>query len=83
MVSRAKQTAADEAPDVGMLIRTSKVSRRDVEEAAARLFDGKTPLPLADGHALILPDLKKMTVYSREAIMTALLLARSTREDGS
>jgi hypothetical protein len=68
---------AETAGDVGSLIRASKLRREEVEAAAARIFDGKTPLPLGNGHALVMPALKDMTVYSREAIMTALLLAEA------
>ena len=77
MVARAKAKAAEETTTVGTLVRTGYLTRKDVEAAAARLFDGRTPLPLANGHALIMPDLRQMTLYSREAIMTALLLANA------
>jgi hypothetical protein len=83
VVSRAKQANVDGAADVGTLIRGGKLTREDVEAAAARLFDGKTPLPLADGHALVMPSLKDMTVYSREAIMTAPLLAKAVETESS
>ena len=63
--------------NVGSLIRANKVTREDVEEAISRVFDGKTHLPLQGGQALVMPALKEMTVYSREALMTALLLAQA------
>jgi hypothetical protein len=69
-----------ETKSVGSLIRASKVSREDVEQAIARVFDGRTHLPLRDGQALVMPALKDMTVYSREALMTALLLAQAVEE---
>ena len=70
--------------DVGSLVRANKLSRNDVEEAIARVFDGSSHLPLGHGQALVMPALKDMTVYSREAIMTALLLAQAveTQEGG-
>jgi hypothetical protein len=68
---------AETRTDVGSLIRAGRLRREDVEAAIATLFEGKTPLPLGNGYALIMPALKDMTVYSREAIMTALLLAQA------
>ncbi len=79
MVRRPK--AKDERSDVGSLIRKSRLERQDVEAAIARIFDGKTPLPLKDGHALVMPDIKAMTPYSREAIMTTLLLASAVETE--
>ena len=75
---------AEKRNDVGSLIRTNKLSRQDVEEAIARVFDGRSHLPLGLGQALVMPALNDMTVYSREAIMTALLLAQAveTQEGG-
>jgi hypothetical protein len=69
-----------ETKSVGSLIRASKVSREDVEQAIARVFDRGTHLPQRDGQALVMPALKDMTVYSREALMTALLLAQTVEE---
>lgn len=37
------------------------------------MFDGKIALELAGGYEHILPDRAKMTVYSREAIISALI----------
>ncbi|HEX2138045.1 MAG TPA: hypothetical protein VHG30_19490 [Microvirga sp.] len=71
---------AESKADVGSLIRANKLSRKDVEEAIARVFDGRSRLPLANGRALVMPALKDMTVYSREAIMTALLLAEAVED---
>ena len=72
---------AQSKADVGSLIRANKLNRKDVEEAIARVFDGKSRLALADGRALVLPALKDMTVYSREAIMTARLLAEAVEDE--
>ncbi len=72
---------ASDRDDVGSLIRTSQLTREDVEAAIAGIFDGRTPLPLPNGHALVMPALKDMTVYSREAIMTTLLLAQTVRKE--
>jgi hypothetical protein len=72
---------AEDKRCVGSLIRANKVSREDVEAAIARIFDGKSHLRLRDGHALVMPDLSKMTVYSREALMTALLLTEAVEEN--
>ena len=69
--------------DVGSLVRANKLSRNDVEEAIARVFDGRNRLPLANGRALVMPALKDMTVYSREAIMTALLLAEAVEDEAA
>ena len=68
---------AETRSDVGSLIRASRLRREDVEAAIATLFDGKTPLPLGNGHAPVMPALEDMTVYSREAIATTLLLAQA------
>jgi len=73
---------AETRGSVGALIRANKVSRADVEDALARVFDGQSHLPLRDGHALVMPALKDMTVYSREALMTAVLLAQAVEETG-
>ena len=71
---------AEPKSSVASLIRARKVSREDVEQAIARVFDGKSHLPLRDGQALVMPALKDMTVYSREALMTALLLAQAVEQ---
>jgi hypothetical protein len=34
----------------------------------ATIYDGRTTVPMSDGYALILPDLAKMTPFTREAI---------------
>ena len=60
---------------VGDLIKAKEIERDDVAAAIATVFDGKTALPLPGGCGLILPDLAKMSPYSREAIMTALIEA--------
>jgi hypothetical protein len=45
-----------------------------VVAAIATVFDGKSTLALGEGgHALILPDLAKMTPFAREAIMSTLI----------
>ena len=64
---------------VGELVKTKAITRAQVEVAAASIFDGKTALALSDGYALLMPDLAKMTPYSREAIMTALIEAGAVK----
>ncbi len=39
--------------------------------AISTVFDGKTALPLPGGYEFVLPDLAKMTAFSREAIISA------------
>jgi hypothetical protein len=51
----------------------SEIKREDVVAAISTVFDGKTALSLPGGYELISPDLGKMTPYSREAIMSALI----------
>ena len=58
---------------VGGLIKVKEVSREDVVAAISGLFDGKTALPLPGGYELILPELAKMTAFSREALLSALI----------
>src|SRR5215203_4849545 len=50
-----------------------EIKREDVVAAISTVFDGKTALSLPGGYELISPDLGKMTPYSREAIMSALI----------
>ncbi len=64
------------AETVGHLVRRETLTREDVERAAARLFDGQTALPIKDGQALVMPDLKSFTPHVREVVMTTLLLAQ-------
>jgi len=65
---------------VGDLIKAKDILREDVVAAIATVFDGKSTLSLGEGgHALILPDLAKMTPFvtpfAREAIMSTLIEA--------
>ena len=60
---------------VGDLVKAKKITRDQVLAAVATIFDGRTAVPVSDAYALILPDLSKMTPFSREAIMTALIEA--------
>jgi hypothetical protein len=64
-------------PTVGELVKDKAITREDVEKAAARVFDGKTVLELRDGHALVPPDFERLSPHAREAITTALLLAKA------
>jgi len=53
-----------------------EIKREDVVAAISTVFDGKTALSLPGGYELISPDLGKMTSYSREAILSALIEER-------
>jgi hypothetical protein len=53
-----------------------------VVAAISALFDGKTALPLPGGYELILPDLARMTTFSREAIISALIEGKSRKVKG-
>jgi hypothetical protein len=64
---------------VGDLIKAKAILREDVVAAIATVFDGKSTLPLPGGHTLVLPDIEKMTPYTREAILTALIEARPVK----
>ena len=78
----AKPESRSTPPDttrVGDLIKANEVLREDVVAAISTVFDGKTALPLPNGYELILPDLAKMTPFAREAIMPALIEARTVK----
>ena len=62
---------------VGDLIKATEITRDQVLAAVATIFDGRTTLPVSDGYALIMSDLSKMTPFTREAIMSAMI------EDGA
>ena len=47
--------------------------------AVATIFDGRTTPPVSDGYELILPDLAKMTPFTREAIMSAMIEAGAVK----
>ena len=64
---------------VGDLVKAKEITRDQVLAAVATIFDGRTTLPLSDGYALVLPDLSKMTPFTREAIMTAMIEARAVK----
>ena len=64
---------------VGDLIKAKEIKREDVAAAISGLFDGKTALPLSNDYELILPDLSKMTAFSCEAIMSALIEGKARK----
>jgi hypothetical protein len=70
---------ADAPTRVGDFSKAKDVKREDVVAAIATVFDGNITLPLPGGHALVLPDIEKMTPYTREAIMTALIEAGTVK----
>jgi hypothetical protein len=45
----------------------------------AAIFDGRTAVPVSDAYAVILPDLSKMTPFTREAIMATLIEAGAVK----
>jgi hypothetical protein len=60
---------------VGELINAKEITRDQVLAAVATIFDGRTTLPVS----LILPDLAKMTPFTREAIMSAMIEAEAVK----
>ena len=64
----------------GDLIKAKDQKREDVVAAISALFDDKIALPLPGGYELIVPELGKMTAYSREAILPALIEGRARNE---
>ena len=64
---------------VGDLVKAKEITRDQVLAAVATIFDGQTAVPVSDGYALILPDLSKMTPFTREAIMSAVIEARAAK----
>ena len=64
---------------VGDLVKAKEITRDQVLAAVATIFDGRTTVPLSDGHALILPDLAKMTPFAREAIVSTLIEAGAVK----
>jgi hypothetical protein len=64
---------AENTTRVGDLIKAKEVKREDVVAAIATVFNGKAALPLPNGYELVLPDLSKMTAFSREALLSALI----------
>ncbi|HEY8564676.1 MAG TPA: hypothetical protein VIL65_04190 [Beijerinckiaceae bacterium] len=65
---------------VGELVRAKTIVKEDVEKAAATLFDGKTVLSIKGEHGVIMPALKDLSVFHREAIIGALLLAKPAKD---
>ena len=70
---------AENTTRVGDLVKAKEITRDQVLAAVATLFDGRTTMPVSDGYALILPDLSKMTPFTREAIMSAVIEARAAK----
>jgi cytochrome c-type biogenesis protein CcmE len=64
---------------VGDLVKAKEITRDQVLAAVATILDGQTALPVSDAYALILPDLSKMTPFTREAIMSAMIEARAVK----
>jgi hypothetical protein len=64
---------------VGDLVKAKELTHDQVLAAVAAIFDGRTTLPLSDGYALILPDRSKMTPFTREAIMSAMIEAGAVK----
>ena len=60
---------------VGDLVKAKEITHDQVLAAVATIFHGRTTLPLSDGYALVLPDLSKMTPFTREAVMPAVIEA--------
>ena len=60
---------------VGELINAKEITRDQLLAAVATIFDGRTTLPVS----LILPDLAKMTPFTREAIMSAMIEAEAVK----
>ena len=70
---------AENTTRVGDLIKAKEITRDQVLEAVATIFDGRTTVPVSDGYALVLPDLSKMTPFAREAIMSAVIEAGAVK----
>ena len=64
---------------VGDLVKAKEITRDQVLAAVATVFDGQTAVPVSDCYALILPELAKMTPFTREAIMSALIEAGAVK----
>ena len=60
---------------VGELINAKEITRDQVLAAVATIFDGRTTLPVS----LILPEPSKMTPFTREAIMSAMIEAEAVK----
>jgi hypothetical protein len=58
-------------------VKAKAVTREDVEEAAAKLFDGATPLVIKDGAVVAFPNWRDLTPHVQSAILTAPLLAKA------
>jgi hypothetical protein len=65
---------------VGDLVKAKEITRDQVLAAVATIFDGQTAVSVSDAYVLILPDLAKMTPFSREAIMSALIEGKARKE---
>ena len=70
---------AETAARVSDLIKAKEITREDVVAAISAVFDGKTALPLPGGYEMILPELAKMTSYSREALLSALIEGKARK----
>ena len=64
---------------VGDLVKAKEITRDQVLAAVATIFDGRTTLPVSSAYEVILPDLSKMTPFTREAIMSAVIEARAVK----
>ncbi len=64
---------------VGDLVKAKEITRDQVLAAVATIFDGRTTVPVSDAYEVILPDLSKMTPFTREAIMTAMIEAGAVK----
>ena len=64
---------------VGDLVKAKEITRDQVLAAVATVFDGRTAVPVSDGCEVILPDLSKMTPFTREAIMSAMIEAGAVK----
>ena len=65
---------------IGDLVKAKEITRDQVLAVVATIFDGQTTVPVSDGYALILPDLSKMTPFTREAIVSALIEAGAVKK---
>jgi hypothetical protein len=63
----------------GDLTKVKELTRNQVLAAVATIFDGRTTVSVSDAYALILPDLIKMTPFTREAITTAVIEAGAVK----
>jgi len=64
---------AENTTRVGDLIKAKEIAREDVAAAISTVFDGKTTLPQPNGYELVLPDLANKTMFSRKALLSALI----------